>query len=321
MMLVARIVRRGRLRAAWAALVLCIPAATWGQDSSNPGAAIRDEAKMFDPEAVRKAREVLERVERESKVPVVIETIESLEGQALGEVAARQARRAGTPGVFLLIAKKEHKISDPLPRRQLADRLPEPARRAILAAFLDEFKKGDFDAGLRRGVEEIAEVLAKSAGTALVARDQVRLTLAGARRVLAGAEAKAAEMGVKQNIAVVDDGGHLLAFIRMDGARPASAATAQTKAITAATFRQATGPLPPGSKDPDVLLNLSLQNAAAASGGKITTLFGGLPILVEGQVIGAVGVGGGTGEQDVEVAKAGVAAFLEALKGSGTAGE
>lgn len=61
-----------------------------------------------------------------------------------------------------------------------------------------------------------------------------------------------------------------------------------------------------------MLLNLSLQNAG---GGKLTSLLGGIPIVVDGQVIGAIGVGGATGEQDVEVAKAGVAMFMEALKG------
>ena len=62
------------------------------------------------------------------------------------------------------------------------------------------------------------------------------------------------------------------------------------------------------------LLSLSLQNAAAASGGKLTTLKGGVPIVIDGQVIGAVGVGGGTGEQDAEVARAGIQALIEALK-------
>jgi glc operon protein GlcG len=65
---------------------------------------------------------------------------------------------------------------------------------------------------------------------------------------------------------------------------------------------------------PDPLLNLSLQNAAAASGGKITTLFGGVPVLVEGQVIGGVGVGGGTGHQDAEIATAGITALTTALE-------
>src|SRR5262249_1839723 len=134
----------------------------------------------------------------------------------------------------------------------------------------------------------------------------------GAERVLAGAKEKARAMKVPENIAVVDDGGHLLAFARMDGARPGSAYTALTKAPAGALMRARTGPVPAGSKAPDLLLNLSLQNAAAASGGKFTSLLGGVPIVLDGQVIGAVGVGGGTGEQDVEVARAGVAALLRA---------
>lgn len=153
-----------------------------------------------------------------------------------------------------------------------------------------------------------------SADTAFVTRQQIRLNLAGANEILAGAQAKALEMKLKVNVAVVDEGGHLLAFARMDGARPASAYTAMTKAATAATMRQATGPVPAGAEQPDPLLNLSLQNAAAASGGKITTLYGGVPVIVDSQVIGAVGVGGGRGEQDAEVAKAGIARLLGALE-------
>jgi glc operon protein GlcG len=143
----------------------------------------------------------------------------------------------------------------------------------------------------------------------LVTRDRVQLNLAGAETVLEAAKKKAAAMGLKVNVAVVDDGGHLLSFARMDGARPASAATALTKAVSAATFRQESGPLP-AKGEPDLLLSLSLQNA---SGGKITTLKGGVPIVVDGQVVGAIGVGGGTGEQDVEVAKAGIRALLDSL--------
>lgn len=148
----------------------------------------------------------------------------------------------------------------------------------------------------------------------LVTRGRVTLNLAGAETVVAAAKEKAREMKIKVNVAVVDDGGHLLSFARMDGARPASATTALTKAVSAATFRQATGPLPPGTAEPDLLLNLGVQHAAGASGGKVTTLLGGVPIEVEGQIVGAVGVGGGTGEQDVEVARAGIARLLEALQ-------
>ncbi len=148
--------------------------------------------------------------------------------------------------------------------------------------------------------------------SALITRGRIQLNLAGAEKIVAEARKVAAELKLRVNVAVVDDGGHLLAFARMDGARPASGYTALTKAVTAATFRQATGPLPPKG-EPDLLLNLSLQNAAAASGAKLTTLKGGVPIVVEGQVIGAVGVGGGTGEQDAEVARAGIQKLLDAL--------
>jgi glc operon protein GlcG len=148
---------------------------------------------------------------------------------------------------------------------------------------------------------------------ALVTRDHVKLSLGGAQAILAAAQAKAEAMKLKVNVAIVDDGGHLLAFARMDGARPASAYTAMTKATAAATMRTATGPLPVKGET-NVQLSLALEHAAQASGGKMTTLFGGVPVEVEGQIIGAVGVGGGTGEQDAEIARAGIAALVEALK-------
>jgi glc operon protein GlcG len=146
----------------------------------------------------------------------------------------------------------------------------------------------------------------------LVTGGRMQLNLAGAEAILAAAQEKAAALKLKVNVAVVDDGGHLLAFARMDGARPASGYTALTKAATAATFRQETGPLP-RTGEPDMLLNLSLQNASAASGGKVTTLKGGVPVTIDGQVIAAVGVGGGTGEQDAEIARAGIEALLKKL--------
>ena len=168
---------------------------------------------------------------------------------------------------------------------------------------LAEFKREHFDDGLeafsRRmsrlvKVSDARPVADKESASALVERNRIRLTLAGAKKVQEAAEAKATEMKVKVNIAIVDDGGHLLSFARMDGARPASATTAMTKAVSAATFRQPSGPLGESNAAPDVHLNLSIQNAATASGGKITTLPGGIPIIVDDQVIGAIGVGGGT---------------------------
>jgi glc operon protein GlcG len=165
-----------------------------------------------------------------------------------------------------------------------------------------------------RLAEALAHYSEGGQGKPLVIRNQVRLTLEGARTIITAAARKAESMNLKMNIAVVDDGGHLLSFDRMDGARPASGYTSLTKAITAATFRQPTGPVPAGTANPDPILNLSLQNAALASGGKITTLYGGVPVVVEGQVIGGVGVGGGSGEQDAQVARAGIEALLDQLK-------
>lgn len=145
----------------------------------------------------------------------------------------------------------------------------------------------------------------------LVAVDRIQLNLAGVELIVEAAKRKAQAMNLKVNVAVVDDGGHPLAFARMDGARPASGYTAQTKAAAAATFRQETAPAP-AKGEPNAILSLSLSAAAAAS-GKGTALKGGVPIVVHGQVVGAVGVGGGTGEEDTEVAKAGIAALLAEL--------
>lgn len=148
----------------------------------------------------------------------------------------------------------------------------------------------------------------------MIERGGIRLKLGGAQTILEGAQAQAEAMELKVNITVVDDGGHPIAFARMDGARSASSYTSMTKAIAAATLRQPTGPVPPGAEIPDVLLNVSLQLTASASGGTVTTLYGGVPIVVEGQIIGGVGVGGATGEQDAEIARAGIARLLESIK-------
>jgi glc operon protein GlcG len=248
------------------------------------------------------------------------------------EAARGRAEKAGTEGLYVLISRRDHKIDVHVPKA-IATLVPESSRERIQNVFIKHLASGDFDAALTSGVAEITAIVGGAKGSAnlaewigrrspasesgpssLVLRNQVRLTLTGARRIQEGAQKKAVEMNLKVNIAVVDDGGHMIAFERMDGARPASAYTATTKAITAATFRAPSGPVPPGTTTPDLLLNLSLQNAAAASGGKLTTLPGGVPVMVEGQVIGAVGVGGASGEQDAAIARAGIEAFEAALK-------
>jgi glc operon protein GlcG len=130
-------------------------------------------------------------------------------------------------------------------------------------------------------------------------KPSLKLTYEGARTALDAAIAKAREIGVPQDIAIVDDGGHLLAFARMDGARLLSIKTSQTKALSAASHRQPTNRL-------HVADELRL---AFATGGKLTNLKGGLPIVIDGVCVGAIGVGSGTGDQDVIVARAGLAAL------------
>jgi glc operon protein GlcG len=294
---------------------------------------------MFGSEAIAAAHKELERVERETGVATIIQTVESIGGRTIDEAAVRLARQSGIHGIFTLIARREAKI-EVLAAPTLQAALPLSRREPIRAAFIEGLRRHEFDDALKRGVAAIATAVSaaeragelrtrspallawgvEAAATAanatdggLILRNQVRLTLAGAKALIAGAEAKARSIQLKVNIAVVDDGGHLLAFERMDGARPASGYTAMTKATTAATFRQPTGPLPAGTTSPDPLLNLSLQNAAQASGGKITTLYGGVPVVIEGQVVGGIGIGGGTGEQDAQIARAGSQALLDQL--------
>lgn len=136
-----------------------------------------------------------------------------------------------------------------------------------------------------------------------VVRSATKLTHAGALLVLNAAIEAATAMGVPQCIAIVDEGCNLLAFVRMDGARVLSIDSATRKAMTAATTGQPTGSIPA-----DKALAL-----AEATSGRMTNLLGGLPLVVAGQVVGGIGVGSGTGEQDLDIAREAVAAFLKAI--------
>src|SRR5215471_5592255 len=127
----------------------------------------------------------------------------------------------------------------------------------------------------------------------------LKLTCEGAMKLLHAAIAKAAEMGVPQCISIVDAGGHLLAFVRMDGAFFQSIATSLMKAKTAACYGKPTG---------DIAAGIDLKLAIATKGKRIN-LPGGLPIIVDGHVIGGIGVGSGTGEEDKQVANAALAAL------------
>ncbi len=142
----------------------------------------------------------------------------------------------------------------------------------------------------------------------LVTRNHPKLTLEGAQAVLTAAERRAREIGVPMDIAVVDDGGHLLAFARMDGAKLSSIAIAINKAHAAAIRRKPTGPALEGDQ-PNVLLSLGL---AIGSRAAQTPIRGGLPLEVDGECVGAIGVSNGTEDQDTDVARAGATALAKA---------
>lgn len=127
----------------------------------------------------------------------------------------------------------------------------------------------------------------------------LKLTHEGALAALNAGIAKAADMGQPQCISVVDAGGHLLAFVRMDGAFHMSLETSLRKAKTAACYGQPSGGLEEG---------VDIKLALGTDGQRIN-LPGGLPIVVDGHCIGGVGVGSGTGEQDREVATEAIAAI------------
>ena len=125
------------------------------------------------------------------------------------------------------------------------------------------------------------------------------LTYEMATRMVEAAIEHAKALGAKQNVAVVDDGGNLKAFGRMDGAPLLGSEGCQRKAYTA-LFGVGTVDFYNWVKDdPSLLVGLSHFSRATFVGG-------GLPIFVEGELVGGIGVGGGTVEQDVECAQAGL---------------
>ena len=130
----------------------------------------------------------------------------------------------------------------------------------------------------------------------------LKLTVEGAQKLVAAAAAKAAEIGQPQCITIVDTGGHMIAFLRMDGAFVQSIDSSVRKAMTSASYGTPTGHMPEGV---DIKL-------AIATDGRRINLPGGLPIIVGGHVVGAIGIGSGTGAQDVECAKAALATMPDA---------
>jgi uncharacterized protein GlcG (DUF336 family) len=147
-------------------------------------------------------------------------------------------------------------------------------------------------------------------------RQAMKLELAEARAMVAAAAARATELGCSQSICVADEGGHPLLIERMDGARITGPQIAWNKAFTAAGHRRSThlfntppgGPALPGNEA------FGIQHSFE---GRFAVFVGGFPVVVDGQVVGGLGLSGGNGEQDTACGLAGLGALAALLAPAG----
>lgn len=130
------------------------------------------------------------------------------------------------------------------------------------------------------------------------------ITLDDAKKIIAAAERKAKELGQPMNIAVADAGGNLVAHVRMDEAWIGSIDISIKKAFTSRAFDISTKELAKFSQSGGQFFGIDASN-----GGRVMIFAGGVPLKRAGKVVGAIGVSGGSGEQDHAVAEAGAAAF------------
>jgi uncharacterized protein GlcG (DUF336 family) len=130
------------------------------------------------------------------------------------------------------------------------------------------------------------------------------IKLEDARRMIDAAEKKAEQIGQPMNVAVVDEGGNLIAFERMANAWLGSIDIAQKKAWTSRAFDITTKDLGANSQSGDQFFGIHASN-----NGKVMIFAGGIPLKKDGKVVGAIGISGGSGEQDHAVAEAGAAAL------------
>ena len=144
----------------------------------------------------------------------------------------------------------------------------------------------------------------------------VRLELAEARLMVEAAIAKSEEIGVKETVCVVDEGGFPIAMARMDGARITGPQIAWNKAFTAAGHKRSThlfttapnGPALPGNEAFGIQLSFE---------GRFAAFVGGFPIVIDDEVVGGIGLSGGNGEQDTKAGLAGLQALADALADKG----
>ena len=132
-----------------------------------------------------------------------------------------------------------------------------------------------------------------------------RLSIEDARILIDGAREKAKEIGVPMCIAVTDDSGNLIAFERMDGGKAHSIEVAQDKAFTAGAARKATHEYNAVNTPGNLAFGIHTE-----AGGHISTVGGGLPVVIEGDCVGGIGASSGSPQQDMEVSQAGLDHFF-----------
>ena len=145
-----------------------------------------------------------------------------------------------------------------------------------------------------------------------------RLELAEARTMVDAAKSKALEIGVLETICIVDDGGYPIALERMDGARITGPQIAWNKAFTASGHKRSThlfntapsGPALPGNEAFGIQWSFE---------GRFAVFVGGFPIVIDGEVVGGVGLSGGNGEQDTACGLAALQALADMLRDRGNA--
>ena len=134
------------------------------------------------------------------------------------------------------------------------------------------------------------------------------LDITDAEIMIAAARAKADAIGVPMCIAITDESGNLLAFERMIGGKVTSITIAIDKSFTASGAKKATHDYGTASQP-----GAPAYGIASAIGGRLMVVGGGLPVVVDGETVGAIGVSSGTPAQDMEVAQAGVDAVMAAI--------
>ena len=135
-----------------------------------------------------------------------------------------------------------------------------------------------------------------------------RLSIEDARVLIEGAREKATEIGVPMCIAVTDDSGNLIAFERMDGGKAHSVVVAQDKAFTAGAARKATHEYNEVNTPGSLAFGIHTEH-----GGRVSSVGGGLPVMVDGECVGGIGASSGSPQQDMNVSQAGIDHFLASL--------